>query len=40
MTGPDGKPLVLFENVFPATPSGTDRAAIGHAGQRNGARLR
>jgi anaerobic selenocysteine-containing dehydrogenase len=22
MTGPDGKPLVLFENVFPATPSG------------------
>ncbi len=22
MTGPDGKPMVLFENVFPATPSG------------------
>ena len=22
MKGPDGKPLVLFENVFPATPSG------------------
>jgi anaerobic selenocysteine-containing dehydrogenase len=22
MTGPDGNPLVLFENVFPATPSG------------------
>jgi anaerobic selenocysteine-containing dehydrogenase len=22
MTGPDGKPLVLFDNVFPATPSG------------------
>ena len=22
MSGPDGKPLVLFENVFPATPSG------------------
>jgi anaerobic selenocysteine-containing dehydrogenase len=22
MTGPDGKPQVLFENVFPATPSG------------------
>jgi anaerobic selenocysteine-containing dehydrogenase len=22
MTGPDGAPLVLFENVFPATPSG------------------
>jgi anaerobic selenocysteine-containing dehydrogenase len=22
MTGPDGKPLVLFENLFPATPSG------------------
>ncbi len=22
MTGPDGKPLVLYENVFPATPSG------------------
>ena len=22
MTGPDGQPLVLFDNVFPATPSG------------------
>ncbi len=22
MTGPDGKPLVLYDNVFPATPSG------------------
>ncbi|MEO9189977.1 MAG: molybdopterin-dependent oxidoreductase [Acetobacteraceae bacterium] len=22
MSGPDGKPMVLFENVFPATPSG------------------
>ena len=22
MTGPDGNPLVLFDNVFPATPSG------------------
>ncbi len=22
MTGPDGKPMALFENVFPATPSG------------------
>ena len=22
MNGPDGKPLVLFDNVFPATPSG------------------
>src|SRR5262249_41376563 len=22
MRGPDGKPLILFENVFPATPSG------------------
>jgi anaerobic selenocysteine-containing dehydrogenase len=22
MTGPDGRPLVLFDNVFPATPSG------------------
>jgi anaerobic selenocysteine-containing dehydrogenase len=22
MTGPDGKPLILFENLFPATPSG------------------
>ena len=22
MTGPDGKPLVLFDNIFPATPSG------------------
>src|SRR5579872_540050 len=22
MTGPDGKPMVLFENVFPGTPSG------------------
>ena len=22
MTGPDGAPMVLFENVFPATPSG------------------
>jgi len=22
MTGPDGKPLVLFENILPATPSG------------------
>jgi anaerobic selenocysteine-containing dehydrogenase len=22
MTGPDGKPLVLFDNLFPATPSG------------------
>ena len=22
MKGPDGKPMVLFENVFPATPSG------------------
>ena len=22
MTGPDGKPLALFDNVFPATPSG------------------
>src|SRR5439155_12982213 len=22
MTGADGKPLVLFDNVFPATPSG------------------
>jgi anaerobic selenocysteine-containing dehydrogenase len=22
MTGPDGNPMVLFENVFPATPSG------------------
>jgi anaerobic selenocysteine-containing dehydrogenase len=22
MTGPDGKPLVLFENLFPGTPSG------------------
>ncbi len=22
MTGPDGKPMVMFENVFPATPSG------------------
>ncbi len=22
MTGPDGKPMVLFDNIFPATPSG------------------
>jgi anaerobic selenocysteine-containing dehydrogenase len=22
MTGPDGRPMVLFDNVFPATPSG------------------
>jgi len=22
MTGPDGQPMVLFDNVFPATPSG------------------
>ena len=22
MAGPDGKPLVLFDNLFPATPSG------------------
>src|SRR5439155_22995133 len=22
MTGPDGEPMVLFDNIFPATPSG------------------
>jgi hypothetical protein len=35
MTGPDGNPLVLFENVFPATPS-QDRAQVRDVGQAMG----
>jgi anaerobic selenocysteine-containing dehydrogenase len=37
MTGPDGQPPVLFENFFPATPSG-NRAQIRDAGPAVGLR--
>jgi anaerobic selenocysteine-containing dehydrogenase len=37
MTGPDGKPLVLFDNLFPATPSGKIELRSGTLAERWGA---
>ncbi len=36
MTAPDGQPIVLFDNVFPATPSGKIELALGNAGEALG----
>ena len=37
MTGPDGNPLVLFDNVFPTTPSGKIELKSGTLAKRWGA---
>jgi anaerobic selenocysteine-containing dehydrogenase len=37
MTGPDGNPLVLFDNVFPATPSGKIELKSETLAKRSGA---
>ena len=40
MSGPDGEPMVLFENVFPATPSGKVELVSDTLAQRWGAAAR